>query len=76
MNHTELKNTAIQWLEQQSIVFKSRPQSFTPKEVAEAIGGAYTALGVVAESVAAELTFRGINIQYKRVGNKRYFELQ
>ena len=76
MSHVELKNAAIQWLGTQSTIYKGRPHAFTPKEVAEAIGGAYTALGFVAEEVTDELVRRGISIRYKRVGNRRYFELQ
>jgi hypothetical protein len=76
MNHVELKNAAIHWLVAQSTIYKGRPHAFTPKEVAEAIGGAYTALGSVADEVSAELVRRGISIRYKRVGNRRYFELQ
>lgn len=75
MNQTELHNSAVTWLVRQSQNFKLRPHRFTPKEVAEAVGGAYTLLGRVADKVAAELTARAIPTRYMKVGLRRYFEL-
>lgn len=75
MNDSELKNKAIAWLNEQNKICKTRPYSFKPKEVAEAIFGAYTALGRVAQEVVDELNRRGIEIRYRKVGNKRFFEL-
>jgi len=75
MKSTELKNKAIAWLEAQSKTFKTRPQSYTPKEVAEAVGGAYGAIGKIAGQIVSELVARGITIQYIRNGNSRRFLL-
>ena len=75
MNEIELRNHAIDLLEKYSKRFKSRPHSFTPKEIAEEIGGAYSTLGKVADAVVSELKARGVRIAYRRVGNKRCFEL-
>ena len=75
MNDTELKNKAINWLEKQSKICKTRPYPFRPKEVADAILGAYTALGRVAKEVVAELEARGVKARYVQQGNKRFFEL-
>jgi hypothetical protein len=75
VNQTELHNAAVAWLVQQSRTFKLRPNRFTPKEVAEAVGGGYTLLGRIAEKVAAEVTARGIPARYVKTGLKRHFEL-
>lgn len=75
MTETELKNKVISWFEAQNIKFKNRPCRFTPKEVAEAVGGAYGSLGKVSESVVSELVGRSIKIRYLCIGNRRYFEL-
>lgn len=75
MNDTELKNKAINWLEKQSEICRTRPYQFTPKEVADAVLGTYTALGRVADAVVTELKARGIRAQYVRQRNKRFFEL-
>lgn len=76
MNAIELKNGAIKWLEAQSRIVKKRPHPFTPKEVAEAVGGAYTLLGGnVAKQIVDELVRRGINIRYVNNTKPCKFEL-
>lgn len=75
MNHTELTNKAIQWLDAQHHIVQCRPHSYAPKEIADAIGGAYTALGGVADAVVTELRARGVDIRYERINNKRRFTL-
>lgn len=75
MKNSELKNKAIEWLETQSKTFKTRPQSYTPKEVAEAVGGAYGAIGKIADLIVPELVARGVSFQYMKIGNSRRFLL-
>lgn len=75
MNENELKRKAVEWLESESKKYKTRPQSFTPKEVADSVGGYAASLGKVASAVAEELNTRGISTRYLRPGNKRFFEL-
>lgn len=75
MGEVELKNKSIFWLELQSRKFKTRPQSFTPKEVADAVGGAYTSLGKVADQIVNELLARGVKVSYLRAGSRRIFKL-
>ena len=75
MTETELNNKSVTWLELQDRRFKLRPQQFRPKEVAEAVGGAYGILGRIADDVVAELRARGVQIRYVRTKSKVYFEL-
>ncbi len=75
MKKDELKRKAIAWLESKSKEFKTRPHSFSPKEVADAVGGYAGSLGKVADAVVDELLSRNINIRYLRSGNKRSFDL-
>jgi len=75
MKEEKLKRKATEWLETKSKEFKTRPHSFTPKEVADAVGGYAGSLGKVATEVVTELNLRGVNIKYSRSGNKRSFEL-
>ena len=75
MNNIELKDNAIVWLEKQSKIYKTRPYLFKPKEVADAISGAYTALGHVAPEVVDGLKARGVKVRYRKDGNKRFFVL-
>jgi hypothetical protein len=75
MNQVELKNKAITWLAAASKIVKARPHSFTPKEVATAVGGAYTALGgMLGEQVVEELRQQGVNIRYVNNTRPRKFE--
>jgi hypothetical protein len=76
MNQIELKNKAIEWLTEKAATIKMRPHAFTPKEVAEAIGGSYTQLGGrLANEVVEEIRQRGINIQYLNNTRPRQFKL-
>lgn len=75
MKNIELQNKAIIWLEIQSKTFRTRPQNYTPKEVAEGVGGTYGAVGKIADAVVKELTARGIAIEYLKIGNSRKFHL-
>jgi hypothetical protein len=75
MNETELHNKSVAWLELQDRRFKLRPQRFRPKEVADAVGGAYGILGRIANKVVSELNARGISIRYVRTKSSVYFEL-
>ena len=75
MNETELKNKAVAWLQLQDRQFKLRPQRFRPKEVAEAVGGAYGILGRIASKVVEELSARGLQIRYVRTKSSVFFEL-
>ena len=76
MNQVELKNKAIVWLTAKSKTVKTRPHQFTPKEVAEAVGGSYTSLGGrLAEQVVDELLQRGVNIRYVNNTRPCQFEL-
>lgn len=75
MNDIELKNKAIIWLEKQSKDYKTRPFSFKPKEVADAVSGPYTSLGRVAQKVVDELNARGVKVRYVKTGKDRFFEL-
>ncbi len=74
MRNTELKDKAVNWLEAQSQTCKTRPYQFTPKEVAEGVLGAYTALGHVAKDVIKELEARGVSARYRQ-GRQKFFEL-
>ena len=76
MNEIELKNSAIRWLSKFAKEHISRPQKVTPKELAEAVGGAYTSVGKIAESITAELLAQGCCVSYERSGNRRYFLIQ
>ena len=75
MNEDELKRKAIEWLESQSKAHQTRPQSFRPIEIANAIGGYAGSLGNVADAVVTELISRDIKIRYLRIGKKCRFEL-
>ena len=75
MRNSELLNLAITRLLELNETYKIRPKKFTPKEIAEAVGGSYTALGHVALQVERELRARGVQIQYVRIGSRRFFEL-
>jgi len=75
MKDIELKNKAIIWLKEKSTEYKTRPQKFTPTEVAHAIGGNSNRIGVVYRDIELELNAQGIDVRYVNNGNKRYFEL-
>lgn len=75
MKNSELKRKAINWLEAQSLICKTRPFSFRPNEVAYEIGGTHTALGSIAQEIVQELEARGVRIRYVKSGNQRFFEL-
>ena len=75
MTESELHNKSVAWLELQNRQFKSRPQRFRPKEVAEAVGGAYGILGRIANKVVLELSAREVQIRYVRTPSSVYFEL-
>lgn len=69
---------AIEWLRKKAKECKSDPcRKFTPKQVAEGIGGAYTAIGgKVAYEIVAELRLCGITADYIREGRKLFFALR
>lgn len=75
MNDPELHYRVVNWLQIQSQEFKTRPQHFRPKVVAEAVGGAFNRLGIIADKVIAELQARGVKIRYVRTVSVSYFEL-
>lgn len=75
MGHSEQKHKAVEWLYCQTRTCKTRPYRFTPKQVSDAIGGGYTVVGIIQEEIICELTARGINIRYLKIGGKRFFEL-
>ena len=77
MGQHEQKVAAIAWLKKKSTECKTAPfRRFTPKQVAEGIGGAYTAIGgKIANEIVAELRLCGVSADYIRVGKKRFFEL-
>ena len=74
MKDIEIKNKAINWLMEKSIKYKTRPQRFTPSEVADAIGARFNRIGHIAQGIEAEMRARNIKIKYVNFGNKRYFE--
>ena len=57
MKDIELKNKAVVWLIKQSLKYKTRPQKFTPFEVADAVGGKFNRIGLIAKEVEIELKF-------------------
>lgn len=76
MNQVELKNKSLVWLTEKSKTIKTRPHSFTPKEVAQAVGGAYTLLGGrLAIEIVDELRQHGISIRYLQNARPCRFEL-
>ncbi|MFY9185588.1 MAG: hypothetical protein WBJ45_08600 [Limnohabitans sp.] len=75
MKDIELKNKVIIWLKEKSIEYKTRPQKFTPTEVAHAVGGNSNRIGFVDRDIELELNAQGIDIRYVNKGSKRYFEL-
>lgn len=76
MNQVELKNKAILWLVAKSKSIKKRPHPFTPKEVAEAVGGSFTMLGGhLADEIVAEVRMQGIPIRYVNNTRPCKFEL-
>lgn len=75
MHESELKNKTIEWLWCQYKNRKVKPCKFAPKEITDEIGGVHTSLGRIKDDVVAELTARGADARYLKVGNKRYFEL-
>lgn len=75
MGHPEQKHKAVEWLWKQSMDCKTRPYRFTPKQVADAIGGVHTTIGKIQGEIIAELKARGLKIQYLMPGKKRLFEL-
>jgi hypothetical protein len=78
MGQHEQKIAAIEWLRKKAKECKSDPcRKFTPKQVAEGIGGAYTAIGgKVADEIVAELRLSGIAADYIREGRKLFFALR
>lgn len=77
MRQHEQKIAAIDWLSEKAMLCKSKScRKFTPKQVADGIGGAYTAIGgTVAQEIVTELNLRGIQSEYIRDGRKLYFVL-
>ena len=75
MNNDELLRKSVDWLELESKKNKSRPQQFTPREVAEAVGGYTPAMGKVADQIVTELRMRGCKCSYLKKNDKRFFRL-
>jgi hypothetical protein len=75
MKDIVLKNKAITWLTEKSIEYKTRPQEFTPSEVADAVRGKFNRIGFIAHDIVLELNAKGIDVKYTNNGNKRYFQL-
>jgi len=77
MGQHEQKIAAIEWLKMKAKECKSDPcRRFSPKQVAEGIGGSYTVIGgKVAEEIAAELSLCGVPAEYTK-GRKRFFVLK
>lgn len=78
MRQHEQKIAAVEWLMKKSEECKSiQFRKFTPKQVAEGIGGSYTAIGgKVANSIVSELVLRGVPAEYLREGRKIFFFLK
>ena len=78
MGQHEQKIAAVEWLRKKAKESKTDPyRRFTPKQVADATGGAYTAIGgVVAKEIVNELILCGIPAAYIREGKKLFFVLQ
>ena len=78
MGQHEQMIAAVEWLRMKSKDCKSDPcRRFTPKQVAEGIGGAYTAIGgKVADAIVKELNLCGISAGYIRDGKKLFFVLR
>ena len=78
MGQHEQKIAAIEWLRKKAKECNSEPcRRFTPKQVADGIGGAYTAIGgKVAEEIVKELELCGIPADYIREGKKLFFVLR
>lgn len=78
MGQHEQKLAAVEWLRKKAKECKSDPcRRFTPKQVAEGIGGAYTAIGgKVADEIVKELNLCGISADYIRNGRKLFFVLR
>lgn len=74
MKDIELKNKAITWLAEKSIEYQTRPQKFTPSEVANAVGARFNRIGHAAQAIVAELEARNIEIKYVNFGNNRYLD--
>lgn len=76
MSEIELINKVIDWFIKMNIEIKGRPHRYKPKEVADAVGGAYGSVGKIADSVVSELVKRRVKIRYSReIKNKPFFEL-
>lgn len=73
MNETELTNKAIAWLGMQCKSSTST-RLFTPKEVADAVGGYAGSIGKVQSAVVAELIGQGFAVKYL-AGKKPVFQL-
>jgi len=75
MGDGELKNKLIELIESKAKRFKTRPQSFTPKELAHELNAAYGSIGKVADAVVRELNHRGFRVRYERHSRPRKFVL-
>lgn len=78
MRQHEQKMAAVEWLMKKSEECKSSQfRKFAPKQVAEGIGGSYTAIGgKVAHAIVAELVLRGIPADYLPEGRRNFFFLK
>jgi hypothetical protein len=76
MQDIVFKDKVIEFLHGKSLEYKTRPIKFTPSQITNAVGGGHPPrIGVIADDVVRELNARGIKIEYKRPGNKRFFQL-
>jgi len=75
MNNIELKNKCVEYIFEKIRENKCFPIKFTPKEIADSVGGYAGNVGRVSENIVKELKARGVNIQYIRKNDRRYFEI-
>jgi hypothetical protein len=69
----DLKHKIVEYFIDIAATYKTFPQSFTPSIIGTNIGAYIPRIGSVADAVIEELQGRGIDIEYKKEGNKRRF---
>lgn len=73
MKDIDLKHKIIEYFLEKADSYKTFPQSFTPTMIGDNIGAYIPRIGSVADAVIKELQGRGIDIEYKKEGNKKEF---
>ena len=73
MKDIDLKHKIVEYFIDIATTYKTFPQSFTPSIIGNNIGAYIPRIGSVADAVVVELQGRGIDIEYKKEGNKRSF---